>query len=107
MASHRRPALGRGRPDDVVRHYPEGVSSRPSLLAESTVAPVVLNLRRVFWVITGMWALALAVTAAIGLFGHIEGRVVAICATGFALGFAALGWERWHFRDRVPEPSDG
>ena len=73
---------------------------RPSLLAASTIAPVQLDLRRVFWAITGLWAIALAVTSAIGLVGHIDGRTVAICATGFALGFAALGWERWHFRDR-------
>jgi hypothetical protein len=83
------------------------VPKRPSLLGASTIAPVELDLRRVFWVITGLWALALLVTSAIGLVGHIEGRAVAICATGFALGFAALGWERWHFRDRAPEPSGG
>ena len=88
-------------------HYGERVTSRPSLLAASTIAPVELDLRRVFWVITGLWALALAVTSAIGLVGHIDGRTVAICSTGFALGFAALGWERWHFKDRAPEPSDG
>lgn len=79
---------------------------RPSLLDASTIAPVELDLRRVFWVITGLWAVALAVTSVIGLAGHIEGRTVVICATGFALGFAALGWERWHFRDRGPEQSD-
>lgn len=80
---------------------------RPSLLDASTIAPVELDLRRVFWVITGLWAVALAVTAVIGLVGHIDGRTVGICATGFALGFAALGWERWHFRERGPERSDG
>ena len=82
------------------------MTERPSLLDASTLAPVELDLRRVFWAITGLWAVALAVTSAIGLAGHIEGRTVAICATGFVLGFAALGWERWHFRDRTPDSTN-
>jgi hypothetical protein len=85
-------------------HYADEVSERPSLLDPSTLAPIELDLRRVFWVITGLWALALGVTAVIGLVGHIEGRTVTICATGFALGFAALGWERWRFRKQPAEP---
>lgn len=73
-------------------------SDRPSLLRPSTIEPLELDLRRVFWTITGLWAVALAVTVAIGLTAGIEGRTIAICATGFALGFAALAWERWRFR---------
>ncbi len=88
---------------DVAPHYADGVPERPSLLDPSTIAPLELDLRRVFWVITGLWAVALAVTSAIGLLGHIEGRTVVICATGFALGFVALGWERWRFRKRPTE----
>jgi len=81
-----------------VGHYAERVpADRPSLLDPSTIEPFELDLRRVFWVITGLWGVALIVTALIGLVSAIEGRTVVICATGFVLGFVALGWERWHF----------
>ena len=83
------------------------MTPRPSLFDESTMAPVELDLRRVFWVITGLWALALVVTSVIGLVGEVEGRTVTICATGFALGFVALAWERWRFRKRPAAPSEG
>lgn len=65
------------------------------LLAPSTLRPVELDLGTVFWVITGCFAVALVVTAVIGLTGSVEGRTVAICATGVGLGFLAQGWLRW------------
>ena len=65
------------------------------LLAPSTLRPVELDLGTVFWVITGCFAVALVVTAVLGLTGSVEGRTVAICATGVGLGFLAQGWLRW------------
>lgn len=86
------------------------------LLAPSTLRPVELDLRTVFWAITGGFALALVVFAVIGLTGSVEGRTVAICATGVGLGFLAQGWLRWreaslrrrasHAGDAGPTPSD-
>lgn len=64
------------------------------LLAPSTLRPVELDLRRVFWVAIGLWAVALVVLGVAAVGGSVDGRTVAICATGFALGFAALAWER-------------
>lgn len=72
-----------------------GTSVVGGLLAPSTLRPVELDLGTVFWVITGCFAVALAVTGLIGLVGSVEGRTVAICATGFGLGFVAQGWLRW------------
>ena len=65
------------------------------LLAPSTLRPVELDLGTVFWVITGCFAAAFVVAAAIGLAGSVEGRTVAICATGVGLGILAQGWLRW------------
>lgn len=83
-------------PPDAVR--PERGTTPPAaggLLAPSTLRPVELDLGTVFWAITGAFAIALVVTGVIGLVGSIEGRTVAICATGFGLGFLAQGWLRW------------
>jgi hypothetical protein len=74
------------------------VTREPRLLAPSTLRPVELDLRRVFWVIIALWAVALVALGGVGLVGSVEGRTVAICATGVALGFAALAWERRHSR---------
>lgn len=68
------------------------------LLAPSTLRPVELDLRRVFWVAIGLWAIALVVLGVAAVVGSVEGRTVAICATGFGLGFGALAWERRHAR---------
>lgn len=65
------------------------------LLAPSALRPVELDLRTVFWAITGGFAVALVVLAVIGLTGSVDGRTVAICATGVGLGFLAQGWRRW------------
>lgn len=73
-----------------------------SLLAPSTLRPLELDLRRVFWVITGLWALALAALGVLALVDSVPGRAVGICATGLGLGFAALAWERRHSRAREP-----
>ena len=80
-------------PDAVPAAEPEPAAH--GLLAPSTLRPVELDLRTVFWVITGCFAVALVVTAVIGLTASIEGRTVAICATGVGLGFLAQGWLRW------------
>ncbi|GEN79941.1 DUF2530 domain-containing protein [Actinotalea fermentans] len=65
------------------------------LLAPSTLRPVELDLRTVFWTITGGFAVALVVLAVVGLVSSVEGRTVAICAAGVGLGFLAQGWVRW------------
>lgn len=74
------------------------MTREPRLLAPSTLRPVELDLRRVFWVIIALWTVALVVLGVVGLVGSVEGRTVAICATGVGLGFAALLWERRHSR---------
>ena len=74
------------------------MTREPRLLAPSTLRPVELDLRRVFWVIIALWAVALVALGVVGLVGSVEGRTVAICATGVGLGFAALAWERRHSR---------
>ena len=66
------------------------------LLAPSALRPLELDLRAVFWVVTGLWAVALAVVAVLAAVRDVEGRTVAVCAAGFVLGFVALAWERWH-----------
>lgn len=86
------------------------MTERPRLLDPSELTPLVLDLRRVFWTITGLWAVALVVAVVLAVAGSVPGRAVAVCATGFALGFAALGWERWRFGPRVATevpPPDG
>jgi hypothetical protein len=72
------------------------VTREPRLLAPSTLRPVELDLRRVFWVIIALWTVALVAFGVIGLVSSVEGRTVAICATGVGLGLAALVWERRH-----------
>lgn len=65
-------------------------------LEPSRIAPLTVDLRRVFWVGIGMWAAALAVVGVLALLGTATGRAAWICLTGFALGFLALDWERRH-----------
>jgi hypothetical protein len=66
------------------------------LLEPSKVAPLVVDLRRVIWAAIGLWLVALAVVGALTLGGVATGRGLWICATGLALGFVALDWERRH-----------
>jgi hypothetical protein len=80
---------GAGVPEDA----PAGVRG---LLAPSSLRPLDLDLRRVFWTLTGVWAVVLAVVLVLAATRGVEGRTVAICATGVALGFLALAWERRH-----------
>lgn len=70
-----------------------------AFLQPSRIAPLHVDLRRVFWVGIGLWAVALAVVGALAIAGAEVGRAGWICLTGFALGFLALDWERRH-RDR-------
>lgn len=84
-------------PDAAPDHHgsDDDAPAAHGLLAPSTLRPVELDLRTVFWAITGGFALALVVFAVIGLTRSVEGRTVAICATGVGLGFLAQGWLRW------------
>lgn len=79
------------------------MTDRRGLLAPSELRPLELDLRRVFWTFIALWGLALVVVGVLALTGSVEGRIVAICATGFGLGFVALGWERWRFGPRTAE----
>lgn len=80
-------------PDD---DRPAPAADHPTgLLAPSTLKPVDVDLRAVFWAVTAGFAVALVVTGCIGLVGSIPGRTVAICATGVGLGLLAQGWVRW------------
>lgn len=87
--------------------YARAVTDRRSLLAPSELRPLDLDLRRVFWVFIALWGVALVVVVVLALTGSVAGRMVAICATGFGLGFVALAWERWRFGPRrgAGEPS--
>lgn len=82
-------------PPDAAPPEPGDAPTTGGLLAPSTLRPVELDLRTVFWAITGCFAVALVVMAVLGLTGSVEGRTVAICATGVGLGFLAQGWVRW------------
>ena len=83
--------------EPAARREPAEHDQHPAqrLLAPSTLRPVELDLRTVFWAITGGFTVALVVFAVIGLTGSVDGRTVAICATGVGLGFVAQGWRRW------------
>lgn len=69
-----------------------------SLLGPSALAPVEVNLRRVFVVGIGAWAVALVVVAALAVAGRTTPTDVATCAAGLALGGLALVWEHRHSR---------
>lgn len=77
---------------------------RPRLLEPSRVRPALVDLRRVFWAGTALWAVALVVAAVGWRGGTVTGRTVATCAAGILLGFAALLWERRR-RRRGPTPA--
>ncbi len=82
-------------PDAVVPGRGSEPPAAGGLLAPSTLRPVELDLGTVFWAITAGFAVALVVTGVMAITGSIEGRTVAICATGVGLGFLAQGWLRW------------
>ena len=64
------------------------------LFRESRLAPVEIDLGRVFRIGIALWAIAVVVATVLLLADQVEARTVAICGTGLALGFAALAWER-------------
>ncbi|KGM10263.1 DUF2530 domain-containing protein [Cellulomonas carbonis] len=72
------------------------MTRRPRLLEPSRLAPVQLDVRRVFLVGIAVWVVALVVTLVLLGLGRVEGRAVATCATGVVLGLLALVWERRH-----------
>lgn len=80
---------------DAAENAPEAAPRTHGLLAPSTLTPVDVDLRTVFWAVTGAFAVALAVTGVVAVVGSADGRTVAICATGVGLGLLAQGWVRW------------
>ena len=62
------------------------------LLEPSRLAPVRVDLRRVFLVGTALWLVALVVCATLAAAGSVTARTVATCATGAALGALAVLW---------------
>ncbi|KGM08710.1 DUF2530 domain-containing protein [Cellulomonas bogoriensis] len=66
---------------------------RPSILRPSTLAPVELDLRKVFLAGMLLWALALAVMIVLEVTGTETGRGPAVSITGVILGVLALVWE--------------
>ena len=76
------------RPDPAARPRPL------DLLSESRLAPVEIDLGRVFRIGIVLWAMAVVATTVLLLADKVEARTVAICGTGLVLGFAALAWER-------------
>lgn len=64
------------------------------LLEPSRLAPVPVDLRRVFLVGTGLWLVALAAAGTLAAMGSVTTRTVVTCATGAGLGVLALLWAR-------------
>ena len=77
------------------------------LLGESRLAPVEIDLGRVFRIGIALWAVAVVVTTALLLADQVEARTVAICVTGLALGFVALAWERRRRHRTANRPATG
>lgn len=67
---------------------------RPRLLGPSRLAPVAVDLNRVFWAGIAVWAVALAVALVGALQDRVHWETVATCVAGVLLGFVALDWER-------------
>ena len=89
----RGPAEG---PDDGEDRGPGPAAGRPprrGLLSPSTLEPVELDLRRVFWAGIVLWAVAGAVCAVLLATGQATARALVICGAGICLGFGALLWE--------------
>ena len=81
---------------------PRRAAGIATLLAESRLTPVELDLKRVFAVCIGLWVLAGLVCGVLLALGRVDARPVAICGLGVALGLLALSWE--HRRRRPPSP---
>ncbi len=64
------------------------------LLEPSRLAPVPVDLTRVFLAGTGMWLVALVVAGVLAAAGNVTTRTVITCATGTVLGLVALLWAR-------------
>ena len=64
------------------------------LLEPSRIAPVPVDLRRVFLVGTGIWLVALVVASTLAAMGSVSMRTVVTCATGAGLGLLAFLWAR-------------
>jgi hypothetical protein len=89
---------GAGRPavthrEPVVLAYAGAVATR-RLLEPSRLAPVQVDLPRVFLVGTVLWLVALAVTGTLAAMGGVTTRTVLTCATGAGLGVLAILWAR-------------
>ncbi|WP_372594793.1 DUF2530 domain-containing protein [Actinotalea sp.] len=67
---------------------------RRRLLEPSRLAPVPVDLTRVFLVGTALWVVALVVFALLASVGDGSSRAVATCATGAGLGLLAVLWAR-------------
>ena len=78
----------------MTQGQPRTKPPRPSLLQPSSLEPVHLDLRRVFWVGTGLWALGLVVAIVLTATGLVEGRAVPVCAVGTVLGLVGVVWAR-------------
>ncbi len=66
----------------------------PRLLDPSRLAPVPVDMRRVFLVGIALWLVALAVSGVLLATGTVGLNTVVTCATGAALGGLALLWAR-------------
>jgi hypothetical protein len=64
--------------------------------ARTTPPPVAIDLERVVLVGTGIWVLALLVTAVLAFTGEVEWDIVWVCATGAVLGLIGADWARRH-----------
>lgn len=71
-----------------------GAMATRRLLEPSRLAPVPVDLTRVFLVGTGLWLVALVVAGALAATGSVPTRTVVTCATGAGLGALAVLWAR-------------
>lgn len=63
--------------------------------------PVRVDLRKVFGIGTGLWAVALIVALILTSLGHGTESLVILCASGVIIGLLLLIWEffdRWDYR---------
>ncbi|WP_421732332.1 DUF2530 domain-containing protein [Cellulomonas sp.] len=73
----------------------------------TTPPPVAIDLERVVFVGTGIWAVALLVTGVFVLVGDLEPDIVWVCATGIVLGLLGAGWARRNRPAPAVVPTDG
>ena len=72
---------------------PPPTTGLAGLLRPSTLAPIELDLRRVFLAGVAIWGVALVVAVVLMVMDLVSVRALAICGTGLVLGLLALGWE--------------